>query len=136
MKEYEFIEHTADVGVKAYGSSLDEAFAHAAKAMFDVMTDSSEIDAIGEYEISLQADDVEQLLVDWLSELLFLHDVHNVVFGQFTVSIVGSKLNAKVYGDTFDVAKHNIGAEIKAVTYHMLEVHDSEPFFVQVLFDL
>ena len=136
MKRYELIEHTADVGVKAFGISVAEAFAHAAQAMFDLMTDNSPIADVGEYKIELDAPDREQLLVDWLSELLFLHDVDNVVFGRFEVMLKGNHLSAKAFGETFAKDKHRIGAEIKAVTYHILEVHEDNPVFVQVLFDI
>jgi SHS2 domain-containing protein len=136
MKAYEFLDHTADVVVKAYGKDIAEAFEHAAMAMFDLMTDSSKIATVGEYKIELSAPDWEQLLVDWLAELLFLHDVHNVVFGRFKVLFKDNQLSATVYGEEFNTEKHRIGIEIKAVTYHMLEVHVSDPVFVQVLLDI
>ena len=72
-KPYELIDHTADIAIKAYGKSLSEAFENAAKAMFDIITDSSEIESVGQYDVELEAPDLEQLLVDWLSELLFIH---------------------------------------------------------------
>jgi SHS2 domain-containing protein len=85
MKTYELIEHTADVGIKAYGKNISEAFENAAKGMFDIITDKSEIESTGEYEIHLEAPDLEQLLVDWLSELLFLNSAKNLVFSFFKV---------------------------------------------------
>ncbi len=138
MKEYEIIEHTADIGVKAYGKSLSEAFANAAKAMFDIITDNSEIESVGEYEIQLKADDLEQLLVDWLGELLFLNAAKNLVFNFFNVILDDKKfrLTAHVFGEKFDISKHKIGVEIKAVTYHILEVRNKRPYHVQVLFDI
>ena len=136
MKKYELIDHTADVGVKAYGSSVSEAFSNAAKAMFDLMTDESEIDEIGEFTIELDAPDLEQLLVDWLSELLYIHDVDGLVFSRFEISLNKTHLSAKIFGESFNINKHKIGIEIKAVTYHMLTVQENTPVFVQVLFDI
>ena len=138
MKNYELIDHTADVGVKAYGKTLSEAFENVAKAMFAIITDSSEIESIGQYDIELEAPDLEQLLVDWLSDLLFLNSAKNLVFGFFKVEIneKEKKLSAKVFGEKFNISKHKIGAEIKAVTYHMLEVKIKKPIHVQVLFDI
>ena len=138
MKTYELIDHTADVGLKAYGKTLSEAFENAAKGMFDIITDSSEIESIGQYNIGLDAPDLEQLLVDWLSELLFLNSAKNLVFGFFKIDIdeKNKQLTAKVFGEKFDLSKHKIGAEIKAVTYHILEVKKKKPFHVQVLFDI
>lgn len=136
MKKYDLLEHTADVGVRAYGDSISECFENAAKGMFDIITDYSKLESKGEYEIRLKADDLEQLLVDWLSELLFLNSAENLVFGVFKVKIKDKSLSAVVSGENFDTSKHNIGAEIKAVTYHMIEVKKSRPFHVQVLFDI
>jgi SHS2 domain-containing protein len=136
MKNYEIIEHTADVGVKAYGKTVAEAFSHAAEGMFDIITDESPIDPVGEYEIILDAPDLEQLLVDWLSHLLYLNGAQELVFGRFDVTITGTHLSAHVYGETYDTKKHKMGVEIKAVTYHILQVHQEDPVFVQVLFDI
>jgi SHS2 domain-containing protein len=138
MKTYELIDHTADVGVKAYGKTLSEAFENAAKGMFFVIADNSEIENTGQYDIELKADNLEQLLVDWLSELLFLSSANNVIFGFIKVDLdeKKNKLSAKVFGEKFDISKHKAGTEIKAVTYHMLEVNNKKPYHVQVLFDI
>ena len=136
MKKYELIDHTADVGIKAYGKTISEAFENAAVGMFDIITDNSKIDSVGQYDIQLDAPDLEQLLVDWLSELLFLNSAKNLVFSSFKVSIDEKHLSAQVFGEEYDTSKHKMGVEIKAVTYHILEVNNKEPFYVQVLFDI
>ena len=138
MKTYELIDHTADVGIKAYGKKLSEAFENAAHGMFDIITDNSKIENIGQYNIELEADDLEQLLVDWLSELLFLNSAKNLVFGFFKVELdeKNNKLSGRVFGEKFNISKHKAGAEIKAVTYHMLKVRKKRPYNVQVLFDI
>ena len=139
MKTYEIIDHTADVGIKAYGKTLAEAFENAAKGMFDIITDKSEIEPIGQYDIKLEAPTLEQLLVDWLSELLYLNSAQNLVFGLFKVMELDEKkpkLYARAFGEKFNFSKHKIGSEIKAVTYHILEVKNKKPFYVQVLFDI
>jgi len=138
MKTFELIDHTADVGVKAYGKTLSEAFENAARGMFNVIANNSEIENTGQYNIELQADDLEQLLVDWLSELLFLHSANNLVFGFFKVNLdeKNNKLSATVFGEKISVSKHKIETEVKAVTYHMLSVKKTKPCNVQVLFDI
>ena len=138
MKKYELIDHTADIGVKSYGKTLSEAFENVAKAMFDIITDNSEIESVGQYNIELESTDLEQLVVDFLSELLYLNSARNVVFGFFKVNLDEKKnfLSAVVFGEKFNLSKHKIGAEIKAVTYHMLEVKNKKPYHVQVLFDI
>lgn len=139
MKEYEFFEHTADVGVKAYGKDLGEAFGNAARGMFAILT-KSEVKEVGEFELHLEADDLEQLLVDWLSELLYLYEVDELLFSAFDVSIEKDeegaiKLLGKTRGERIDKEKHEITTAIKAVTYHMIEVNEEEGF-VKVLFDV
>jgi len=138
MKTYELIEHTADVGIKAYGKNISESFENAAKGMFDIITDKSEIETVGEYKIHLEAQDLEQLLVDWLSELLFLNSAKNLVFSFFKVELdeKNNSLSAHVFGEKYDISKHKIGTEIKAVTYHILEVRNKRPYHVQILFDI
>ena len=138
MKKYTLIDHTADIGIKAYGKSLSEAFENAAKGMFDIITDKSDIDSVGQYDIELSADDLEQLLVDFLSELLYLNSAKSLVFGFFKIDLdeKQKKLNAKVFGEKFVFSKHKIGTEIKAVTYHMLEIKKNKKYSLQVLFDI
>ena len=138
MKKYEIIEHTADIAIKAFGSSLSEAFENAAKAMFDIITDKSEIESVGQYDIKIEASDLEQLLVDWLSELLFLNTSQNLVFGFFKVELDEEKkyLVGHVFGDKYSISKYKTGLEVKAATYHMLEVKNKKPYYVQVLFDV
>jgi SHS2 domain-containing protein len=137
MKKYDIIEHTADIGIKAYGKNLSECFENAAVGMFDIISDTKKIKPVGEYRISLKSDTVEELLVDWLSKLLTVSDINNILFGKFDVSVdeENCELNANVYGENFDSERHTIGKEIKAVTYHILEVN-KEKGYVQVLFDI
>ena len=106
--------------------------------MFDIITDNSEIESVGQYDIKLEAPDLEQLLVDFLSELLFLNSAKNLVFGFIKVELdeKNNSLSARVFGEKYNISKHKVGAEIKAVTYHMLEVKKKKPYSVQVLFDI
>jgi len=138
MKKYEIIEHTADIGIKAYGRTLAESFENISKAMFDIITDNSNIDKIGQYHIKLKSTDLDQLLVDWLSELLFLNSAKNLVFGQFNIKIDEKNIfiDADIYGEEYNKLKHKIGVEIKAVTYHMLQVNNNYPYSTQILFDI
>ncbi|RNI13828.1 archease [Methanohalophilus sp. RSK] len=127
MKKYEYIEHTADARFKAFGKTAEEAFANAAQAMFNVMIDTSGINPqITEY-IELQAPDLENLLVDWLSELLYLFEVNMVVFSSFEVFAIEKEgdeylLSAKAEGEPLDLKKHIFDTEVKAVTYNDLGV--------------
>jgi SHS2 domain-containing protein len=140
MKPYEVFEHTADVGIRAYGKDINQAFENAAFGMFDIITDVEKIEAVGEYDITMDALDLEQLLVDWLSELLYIHTIKQVMFSQFSVEIEGEEgklhLKGKAKGEFYDEKRHPYHTEIKAVTHHILKIERNEDYTIQVLFDI
>ena len=139
-RRWEFIEHTADIAIKAYGNSIEETFATAAGAMFDIMTDSSKIEPIDKIEFEIESVDIEGLLVGFLSHLIVLHETENRVLTNFQVTFAGrSKLKVTAAGEKFDEGKHAHGHHIKGVSYHMMEILDGAgktPSSVQVLFDV
>ncbi len=140
MKPYEFIEHTADIVIRAYGNSLEEAFAVAARAMFDVITAEAKIGHEQDVEFEIDALDLEGLLVGFLSRLIVIHEVDHLVLGRFEVSFDSARhLKARAWGEKFNEARHGGGTNVKAVSYHMLEIaqEDEETqTYVQVLFDV
>ncbi len=135
-KPYTLIDHTADIGVKATGKSLEEAFCFAAQAMFDIITDDSVIHPKQTITLDIKSSDLEQLLVDFLDELLYLFSAENLVFCGFDFLIKDNHLMGTAQAEPYDTSKHNIGVEIKAITYHMLEVQTQPKPLVQVLFDI
>jgi SHS2 domain-containing protein len=140
MIRYEFKEHTADIIARAYGDTLEEAFAAAARAMFDIVTNGSEIKAVNKYEVKAESIDLEGLLVGFLSELIVLHETENVVLEQFQVVLDGDHgLTAVCLGEPFDPARHGGGSPVKGVAYHQMEIEKGDqgrPCHVQVLFDV
>lgn len=132
---YEFIEHTADIAIKAYGKSVEESFGNAAMGMFDVITDVSKVEPVGEYEVQVKSDNLENLLVDWLGELLFLHETQEILLSEFDVKIENLSLVAKARGESINKEKHTLKSDVKAVTYHMLEVNEKEGY-VKFLLDI
>jgi SHS2 domain-containing protein len=140
MQDYEFKEHTADIIARAHGHTLEQAFGAAARAMFDVITGGAMIRPLQEYEIAVESIDIEGLLVTFLSELIVLHEIENVVLDKFQVTFDGDlKLTALCRGETFDQARHGGGAQVKGVSYHLMEVvrgEHGQPCHVQVLFDI
>ena len=129
------MEHTADAMVEVHGDTLEERFANAAYALFDQMTDVSKIEPTGEMRIQIEAETREQLLVDFLQELLFLHDAENLVFSMFEIVLDGNKLDARIHGEEFDDERHTKRSVVKGVTYHKLEFNDAQKTLV-VLFDV
>ncbi len=132
---YRLLEHTADAMVEVHGETLEERFANAAYAMFDQMTDVSKIQPTGEMRIQIETESMEQLLVDFLQELLFLHDAENLVFSRFDITLNGTKLDARIHGEEFDDERHTKRSVVKGVTYHKLEFNDAQKTLV-VLFDV
>ena len=136
---FEQIEHTADVGLKAYGRSLGEMFESAALGMFALMADLSKVEGRGEFRVELGAPDKEKLLVDWLTELIYMHEVYGVILNGFEVRIGEGKddfeLKATVRGETVDPDRHSLKKVVKAVTYHMLEINEKDGY-LKVLFDV
>jgi len=132
---YKLLDHTADAMVEAYGKDLGEQFANAAYAMFDQITDITKIEPRGELTVEISADSREQLLVDFLQELLYIHDTEDVVLGSFEVNTDGRHLKAKVSGEKFDEKKHSKRSVVKGVTYHGL-VFDDANKRLTILFDV
>jgi SHS2 domain-containing protein len=136
-KEFEILEHTADVGIIAYGSSMKEAFTNASKGMFSLITELENIEETEQRDVNLTSSDQESLLVEWLNELIYLFDVENIIFKRFDIThLSDTKLEARIYGEKVDISKHELKVGIKATTYHMLRIDKSDGCRVQVLFDI
>ena len=135
MERYVLIDHTADMMVKAFGKTLEECYANAAYALFDQTVDLSDIGTSEETEIRVTGIDDEDRLYSFLSELLFIEDADNLILKEFEVSFEGDDVVCHAKGETLDRARHRIKSEVKAVTYHMMEVDRSTPS-VTGLFDV
>ena len=135
---YEPLSHTGDLGMLVYGRDLQELFAHAAWAMFDLMSDATSIRPQQAITISVAATDLEDLLVRWLGELLYLYDTQRFLGCAATLTTLESThLTATVQGETFDPTRHPIDTEIKAVTYHQITVEQIDGRWrARVIFDL
>jgi len=139
-KKFEFFEVTADVGIKAYGNTLNGAFENAALAMFEVMTDTSLVKPKVERKIEVESEDECALLYDWLSEFLVLLDSEYLVFSKFKAEIKktdnGFSLGGSAWGEEFDLDVHESRAEVKAVTYHLMDVKKDEIYRVKFILDI
>ena len=136
-KDFEIIDHTADVGIRAYGANMNQAFANAARALFSLITELDDVDEVLHRDTKLTAPDEESLLVEWLNELIYLFDVENILFKRFDITqLNNTQLKARSYGEKVDSSKHKLKTGVKAATYHMLKVDKSDGCQVQVLFDI
>ena len=123
MKRYETFDHTADIGIRAFGRTVEEVFANAAYALFDQLTDLRKVGDGAIQEISVEGADREDLLIRWLGELLFLCQGRGYLFKEFSILHLDSNfLRAIARGEIFDPSRHRFKTEIKAVTYHQVEV--------------
>ena len=138
VSPYEYFDHTADVGIAATGASLEEAFEAAGEGLAALLCEPDTVRERDEREVSASAEDVESLLVAWLSEINFLFEVDGFAFRTFKVLEVGQGAARGVgRGETLDLSRHRVGEGVKAVTYHELEVRqDSDGCSVRVIVDI
>jgi SHS2 domain-containing protein len=138
MKRYEVLDHTADIGLIIYGQDLKGLFENAGKAFFHLITDLRKVRRRVEKRVRIGEESLDRLMVDWLSELLYLHDVDHLLLKGFKVESVGEDgLKAVVEGEPFQAGFHVIKTEVKAVTYHQIEVRKKDGNWrAQVILDL
>ncbi len=116
-------DHTADVGIEAEADSREELFAEMARALFSLIVERPEaIEPLRQVTVELPPDDDDYLLFDWLNELLFRFDADRLVFGRFEVRLDESGLHGTAAGEPLDPARHQLGHEVKAITYHELRL--------------
>jgi len=136
-KEFDLIDHTADVGIIAHGASINQAFANAARGLFSIITNLDDIKEVTHRDIKVTATDRENLLVEWLNELIYLFDTENIIFNRFDIThLDNTHLKARIYGEKVDTSRHELKTGVKAATYHMLKVEKSNGYQAQVLFDI
>ncbi len=134
---FEFIDHTADVGVIAYGADMAQAFASAAGALTSLITEPDDIGEALYRDIEVSAPDEESLLVEWLNELVYLFDTEGLIFRRFDITrLEPTHLEGRGYGERVDRGRHRLKTGVKAATYHRLEVSRGDDCRVQVIFDV
>ncbi len=141
MKEFEILEHTADTGIAAYGKTKREVFINAAKGMFEIISGETKDLKENFYDkIELEADNPEGLLFTWLNELLYISETKLVILSKFEIKdLSNNKIAAEVRGMKINRLGCKIKKEIKAVTYHRLEIKKNEEsglWKAQVIFDI
>ncbi|RLD12480.1 archease [candidate division KSB1 bacterium] len=135
--DFEVFEHTADVGLRLARATLAELFRDAAFAMFCIMAPGCELKSRLVKHIRVQADDLEELLVSWLSELNFLFQTELFAPAEVNLKIDNNDLFATVAGEIIDPLQHRIELEIKAITYHKILVANKNGLWrAQVIFDI
>ncbi len=138
MHPFRILEHTADVGFEAFGSTREETFANAARALIDLMVDLDAIDPGEDIIVRIEGADPESLLVNWLSELLYLHDAEGWLFRDFEIqNLRDDSLVAIARGEKFQRSRHQVKLQVKAITYHQLALERTpEGWRAQVYVDI
>jgi len=130
---------TADIAFEAYGKTLNELFSNAALAMFEVMINTKQIKSKIKKNIELKTEDMKSLLFDWLNELIFYFGSENMAFSKFDVKVDKKKfkLKAVCWGEKIDTQRHEIKSEVKATTYHKMEIKETKGgWTAQVILDI
>jgi len=138
---FELLDHRADIGIRAHGASIEEAFVQVARGMFSVMVDLESVQAISTESIELDAGSADLLLVDWLANLLAEKDLSGLVFTQFDVHIVrsagGWHLRGIAKGEALDSERHRPHVEVKGISHMGLRVErQRETWMAQCVLDV
>ena len=140
-KIYESIDHTADLSIKVCGKDLEELLKNCSAAMMDVICDLNTIELKNQYSVSSSGNSEEELLVNLLQELLYLHEVKKLLFCKFEFkindNIKNREVEGNVWGEEIDFSRHDLLNDIKAVTYSDLKVeHENGKLSVKITFDI
>jgi SHS2 domain-containing protein len=135
---WEHFEHMADIGVRGYGATPEEAFAQAALALTAVITDLDKVAPAERVEIELEnSGDLELLLVDFLNAVIYQMAVRGMLFGKFELHLEKERLKASLWGEPVDRAKHQPAVEVKGATYTELKVaKEGELWVAQCVLDV
>lgn len=122
---YSILEHPSDLGIEARGKTLSEAFEEAAVGLISIIVDLDTVGAINDRTLTVDAEDAESLLVRWLSELLYLYDGEGFLTREVDIQQFSrTRLQANLRGDTYVEGKHFTRLDVKAVTYHQLQIQE------------
>jgi SHS2 domain-containing protein len=137
MKNFETLDMSGDAGLKVRGSSLEELFSNAASGMSGLITDTRDITVTEERESFLKSDSLEDLLILWLNELIFLFDRDGFIGKSFTMNLQGNTLAAQISGGIFDPEINERRLLVKAATYHRLSLKKMKSHWeAVVVFDI
>ena len=140
MKKFEFFDVTADIGFYAYGNNLNESFENAGLALFNIISKTDDIEPIATKSFEITSEDKISLLYDFLEELLFLHEIDFMLFSQFSISInkIDDEyhLNAVIKGDEINWDKYYRGDEVKAITFHKMNIIEGDVVKLSAIVDL
>jgi SHS2 domain-containing protein len=126
MEPFRVLEHTADVGFEAFGETREEVFRNAARALMDIIVDLGAVQPRASVTVRVEGPDPAGLLVNWLSDILYLQDAEGWLFSDFEIlSLDDRSVSALARGEKFDRGRHQLKLLVKAITYHQLALEKS-----------
>lgn len=137
MKPFNEIDHSGDIGIEVRGADIESLLSNAARGLFGLLARNRVGRAVSR-RVTVRSESYEDLLVDWLSELISCAASHGEVYGDVSVEALGPYfIEATLYGEPVDAVKHDLRFEVKAATYHSLRLEKiREGYFARVIFDL
>jgi len=148
MENFEVLDVSGDIGIRAYGKTITEAFVSASTGLYSLTTNLNAIEAKKSIDISVESDTLEGLLVSWLNELIFHLDAYGfigkkILINEFSPiagqpdSLRAYRLKAIIHGEEFDPVRHEGKLLIKAATYHRLKIEKKDGLWeIDVIFDI
>ena len=134
MGRYTYIEHTADLGINVSGGSFEDILITIARAIVETQV-TGQIKERVQRTITCSGDTLEDLLVDWCRELLYLYEVHEFIPASYAITKKNLCVTAHLHGEMFDSTRHSLKTHIKNVTYHDLSItHTSTGYSTTVIF--
>ncbi len=140
--KFEFLEHTADVYVRAHGTTMEEAYENAALAMFETITNTDKIAQTQEETLEVEAEDQYALLYNWLEALLVKSETKGMLYSKFKITdwketAESFKIKASIWGEKFSAKKHPQKVAVKAITYHlMVVIREPEKVVLEFILDI
>ncbi len=131
MEEFIFLDDiaTADVAIESRGDTPEELFSASARATFEVMVDTGDVQPEIKKVMHLENSEIDGLLFDWLAEIIYLKDSEAMVFCKFEIKIKKDKdyyLDAEIYGEEINQSRHELRCDVKAITFHLFEVYEKD----------
>jgi SHS2 domain-containing protein len=137
-RTFEIIDHTADVGIVAYGIDIEELFRNAALGLFSLITEPESVQEKSHFNLRVCSDERDSLLIEWLNELIYFFDAKHILFNRFDIDrLTENELKATCHGEGFDPIRHKIKRGVKAATYHMLRIDkNNDGYQAHIILDI
>lgn len=136
--QFEVLDISGDVGIRAFGRSLEEVLINAALGMYNLITDTGAVEKKKSINVEVESHSLEGLLVSWLNELIFQFDTYGFIGRDIEIKELTERgLKASLSGEDFDETRHEKRLLVKAATYHQLKIErDGEDWKVEIIFDI